>query len=136
MKTLKRRLQEIILESDTEYAEFLLGMTSLITGIWLFLPFCHPYFTSGLGSTAKPEVWGSLLSFSGATKFIGVLRGKLNLRQTSCFVAMFVWWFISCVFISEGGSACVVKQPMAPIMAVLGLFNALIYIKLRLVPRR
>ena len=130
-----KHIGDIILRTDTEYTEFLLGMVSLMTGIWLFMPFCHSHFQGSLGTTAKPEVWGSLLLFSGATKFIGILRGRLGLRQHSCFIAMFVWWFISCVFLTENTRACTLGQPLAPIMIVLGLFNALIYIKLKMVIR-
>jgi hypothetical protein len=132
---LVKHIGNIIFRTDTEYTEFLLGMVSIITGIWLFIPFAETYFQRGLGSAAKPELWGTLLLFSGLTKFIGVLRGRLSFRQTSCLIATFVWVFISVVFLTEDPSVCTVGQPLAPIMIVLGFFNALIYIKLRLVPR-
>lgn len=136
MKRTLSRIGEIILQSDTEYAEFLLGITSFITGIWLFLPFCHRHFVCGIGKEVSPETLGTLLTLSGVTKFIGILRGRLTLRQLSCFIAMFVWWFISFIFIFNNSSHCaLIRDPLAPIMIVLGSFNALIQFKLRLVPR-
>lgn len=136
MKTLQR-IGYIILQSSTEYAEFLLGVISLLTGFWLVLPFCRSHFAaSSISSCVKPEIWGALLLFSGAAKFIGVLRTKLGLRQASCFIAMFVWWFVALILASgDDAWSCAQGCPLTPMMAVMGLFNALIYIKLRLVSK-
>jgi len=126
-----KRISDILLRSDTEYTEFILGIISFLTGIWLFLPFCHPYFIGTMGQAAKPEVWGTMLVFSGVTKFIGVLRGRLGLRQVSCFLALLVWWFLGVVFVT---GPCL-TNPLGLLMFVFGMFNAFIYIKLTLVAR-
>lgn len=106
-----------------------MGVISFLTGIWLFMPYCHSHFVGALGHAAKPEVWGTMLVSSGLTKFVGVLRGRLGLRQTSCFLALIVWWFLGALFI-EG-----LANPISPLMFLFGTVNALIYIKLTLVAR-
>ena len=131
-----KRLEEIILHSDTEYAEFLLGVLSLITGFWLCTPF-YSIAAVGVSFACHPKLWGCMLLCAGLMKYIGVLRGKLGMRRASCAIAMLIWWFLAAGYIVPTPfPVCSPKHPLISTMLGLGLFNALIYVKLSLVRPR
>lgn len=132
---LLRHIGNILLQSETEYAEFLLGTLSLFTGLWLFFPACHALFDGAHMHVAplSPELWGGLLTFAGATKFIGVMLQSLPIRKLSCFIAIVVWLFLGTLFIQNNPTLC--RQsggPLAPMMLTLACFNGAIYVKLQL----
>ena len=130
-----KRLEEILLHSDTEYAEFLLGILSIVTGMWL----CVPAYS--VPAIARPFItfvplWGILLMCAGALKYVGVLRGRLGMRRLSCALAMLLWWFMATGYIMLYPVVThTPKHPLISTMLGLGLFNAMIYIKLSSVRR-
>lgn len=130
------RLTETLFQRDTEYAELLLGVLSVLTGIWLFFPYCHLGLCLPLQLRTLPEVCGSLLLFTGGTKLIGVFLGLCKLRKLSCMLATIAWFFIASSFSKASGSAnslCIIATPLS---FVLGMFNGLIYTKLYLVEKQ
>lgn len=134
MKQVVARIIEVLFRRDTEYAELLLGVLSFLTGVWLFLPYCHSAFCPGWGLDAQPELWGGLLLFTGSTKLIGVFWRLCNLRKLSCMLATIVWLFLATSFMQLPNPAlCVIA---APLCFVLGVFNGLIYTKLHLVVQK
>lgn len=128
---LVNRLKELLLFTNTEYAELLLGVISTFTGIWLFFPVCHAGFCTWQTAKLIPESWGAMLVTAGTLKLYGVFHLKYKARKYSCFIATLVWLFLTITFFkSQQPEFCTMA---APITSVLTLFNSLIYIKLKAV---
>lgn len=127
---MKRRLWRLLLASDTMYTEFLMGLVSLLIGIWLFSASLNDHLVRWYG---VPATWGILLTISGAFKIIGVMCELIRLRIASCMIAFIVWvmLFVSCWQYNEKDSLFFV--PFAVLTFLLACFNAVIYIKLRAV---
>lgn len=127
---MKYRLYRLLLASDTIYTEFLMGLISLLIGIWLFSSSMNDHFVRWYGI---PATWGILLTVSGIFKIIGVVYEVIQLRIMSCMVAFIVWilLFISCWQYNRDQSLYFI--PFAVLTFVLACFNAFIYVKLRAV---
>ena len=122
------RLYHLLFKSNTEYAELLLGATSLFMGFWLTLDLVHVSFMPTIVDNSIPEIWGSVLMASGLLKLIGVFYEQLFVRKISCMLATLVWLCLTLTLLDN-------RYPRiaTPAISVFALFNALIYIKLSLV---
>lgn len=122
------RLCQLLFKSNTEYAELLLGATSLLMGFWLTLPLVHVSFMPFIVDNGIPELWGAVLMVSGILKLIGVFYEVLLIRKISCMLATLVWLCLTLTLLD-------VRYPRiaTPAIGVFALFNALIYIKLSLI---
>jgi hypothetical protein len=133
---MRKHLGDVIWRTDTQYTEFVLGILSLLTGIWLCLPISQPNF---IASTVPipHQVWGFMLTVTGVFKFLGVLYPAIGLRIFSSFLATFVWYFLTFTFygIARKAGYCPATEPLMPITVILGSCNALIYIKLKVVSK-
>lgn len=122
------RLYQLLFRSNTEYAELLLGATSLLMGFWLTLDLVHISFMPTIINNSLPEVWGSVLMASGLLKLVGVFYEQLFIRKISCMLATLVWLCLTLTLLDT-------RYPRiaTPAISVFALFNALIYIKLSIV---
>jgi hypothetical protein len=123
------RLCDIILRSNTEYAELLMSVISIISGFWLLTKWADPHFVVWGVSRSFPHMLGILLLLSGLFKFFGVYYSIVSIRKISCFLAALIWGILCITFIRS-----TVYHNYAisiPITGVLALFNTLTYSKLR-----
>lgn len=122
---MSKRLFQLIFQSSTEYTELMIGIISLIAGLWLFdqsLVMCLPDW---MCKNFVPDVWGSLLIFSGFLKILGVWNNVIQCRILSCFIAMIVWLTLGIILVHAAYPRLIV-----PVSFTLSLFNALIFMKL------
>lgn len=124
------RLYQLIFNSNTEYAELLLGTTSLVMGFWLTLNVVHVSFMPIIIENGIPEIWGSVLMTSGLLKIVGVFYEQLFVRKVSCMLAAIVWLCLTLTLLDTRYT-----KIGTPAIGVFALFNALIYIKLSIVRR-
>jgi len=128
----RSRLFHILLATETDFAELLMGLISVVIGVWLITPAAHIGFSTFYVVHMLPEVWGTLLLTAGLLKLGGVYNSKLPLRKLSCLIATWVWGFVAFSFY-QAGLANLTGLPLAILMLV---FNGIIYIKLEVVLSR
>jgi len=121
-----------LLATETEFAELLMGIISVVIGTWLCTPAAHTGFSDFHVVHKLPEIWGALLVVAGILKLWGVYNSTLPLRKLSCLIATWVWGFVAFSFY-QAGLATLTGLPLAILMLV---FNGLIYIKLEVVLSR
>jgi hypothetical protein len=130
---MKQRLYELFLVSSTEYAELLLGFLSLSTGFWLFLPSVSSVFQPYIIEHFIPQIVGIVLLMSGMLKLVGIYHENFAARKISCFLAAIVWGFLTASFLQL--QVTQYNLIALPLTAVMSLFNALIFIKLKVVSK-
>jgi len=129
----KRRLYEIFLLASTEYAELLLGFLSLSMGIWLLIPKLHSVFQPVIIDHFGPEIAGFVLTVSGVLKLVGLYKQNFVDRKISCFLACVMWLFLTIAFLQNNVTRFSIIA--IPLTIVMSLFNALIFIKLKVVSK-
>lgn len=130
---IKRRTYELFLLASTEYAEVLLGFLSLSMGIWLLIPSVHTIFQPVIINCFGPEIAGFALVIAGFLKLAGIYLQKIKYRIVSCFLACVMWLFLSIAFAQD--QVARLNLVAIPLTLVMSVFNALIFIKLKVISK-
>jgi hypothetical protein len=120
------RVYELLLGSETVFAELLMGVISITFGVWLTTPAAEVRSNAAFVDSHMLETVGVLLCFAGLLKLVGVYRGRLGFRALSCLLAVVTWSPVAWCMLG-GVSPAKMGSMLSMIMAV---FNALVFVRL------
>lgn len=129
---LRNNVKYILFGTDSILLEFVMGVFSILTGVWLFTAYAHYAFSTGAyQDTPYPHLWGTILIIAGTLKLFGVNSMNIWCRWASCILASFSWCFITLQFYhyfnyNQQSSFGLI------VAALMALLNASIVIRLRI----
>jgi len=128
IKWMVDRLAIFLAKSHTEVGEYILGLFSLLWGIWLLLPVWNTFsinMFSAFLHVAPEEIWGLAAVSLGVITIFSAAIKDLPMRKTSTFINIIFWLFISFMFL-----LATPKTTAIPIYAMLALQSFWRYVKL------
>lgn len=124
-------LDEIIqfsVQRQNVVAEFLMGTTAFLWGIWLINPFWDtfdlPSF-AGFASLGSELLWGTIYAVIGLIVVIASMTPYQKVRQFMAFVQMIIW-----VFAATGFALDVPQNTAVPVYIMLSIISFWLYIRL------
>lgn len=116
------------IQKQTAVAEFLMGATAFLWGIWLVNPlwdtFALPSF-AGFASFGSEMLWGCIYATIGLLVILSSMTKYLRVRQFLAFVQMLMW-----VFASVGFALVVPENTAVPVYFMLSVISFWLYIRL------
>jgi hypothetical protein len=121
----KGRIFQLLLGSETAFAELLMGVISITFGVWLTTPYAETRVVASLAHSPWLDRAGYALILSGLVKLIGVYLARPTYRAVSCLLAVMVWAPIG--FSMLGGIDP--ARMAATIAIIMVIFNGLVFIR-------
>ena len=91
----------ILAEHDTEPIELIGGITKVLMGCWLLLPWDTFASSAAFSVLAvlREQLWGALLILIGAAHLAALYNGHRAWRGWAALIGFLIWFAFACVFV-------------------------------------
>jgi ABC-type transport system involved in cytochrome c biogenesis permease subunit len=129
---MRQNLRHILFESDTAFGECVMAVFLFTFGMWIVSPFWNTFGSSKSYDlmellVSDPNlsgiIWGSILTLTGALKFIAIAGKHYRLRSIARLLSFGLWLYVTISFALTN-----YQSSGTALFAVMALVNAFLII--------